>query len=251
MMESFQLTHRKFMDGECRPEVTQSLLSDAWDGKLAHHRIHFKQAWKDGMRAARRLLSGHLPRALRSVLGITQVASAIRSSIDDVESTAASEDKFLSDLGRWRQLLPGDSHAAFDHYADLLRDERPPSDAAWKEVHDAETLVYFQDLLAELLVHVGVSPPVKVAVDSALSSSATASDFPVDTTNAASPPTFVHCEAWQGSDDALDATVQDRPKHTTLAELALYSAGAIFALTLAYILRKLLPNMLPRLVLTL
>jgi hypothetical protein len=70
VMESFQLTHRKFMDGESRPEVTQGLLSDAWDGRLAHHQIHFRQAWKDGVQAARRLLSGHLPRELYSVLGV-------------------------------------------------------------------------------------------------------------------------------------------------------------------------------------
>jgi hypothetical protein len=94
------------------------------------HTANVKQAWTDVVTTAHRLLSGKLPRELHSVLGVAQLASAICSAMNDIDSPIASEDKFLSDLSRWRQLLPSESHAAFDCYANSLWDNRPPSDLA-------------------------------------------------------------------------------------------------------------------------
>jgi hypothetical protein len=104
--------------------------TEARDSPMGCHKSNPERAWKDGVVAAQGLLSGILPRELHSVLGVAQIASAIVCAMDDIDSPAASEEKFLSDLGRWRQLLPSDSHAAFDYYADMLWPNRPPSDLA-------------------------------------------------------------------------------------------------------------------------
>ena len=237
VMQSFQSTHRKLTDGRPTPRHT--------DCRTTHHLNNIHQAWKDGVDAAQQLLSGTLPRELHSVLGVTQVASAIRSALDDVDSATASEDRSLSDLGRWRQLLPSDSHAAFDHYADLLWDKRPPSDSAWKEVHDAEALVYFQDLLAELLSHVGPSSQETATADlsptpphvishpaSAVCASSTLA-LPADN------------EALPTVEHSVRSARQDDLKRSTFAEVVLYSAGAIFMLIMAYILRESPPSTLP------
>jgi hypothetical protein len=223
MMESFQSTHRKFMNGTHTQEHT--------DHQISQHQTNFKQAWRDGVAGAKQLLSGTLPRELHSVLGITQVASAIRSAVDDIDPAMASEDKFLSDLGRWRQLLPSDSHAAFDHYADLLWDKRPPSNSAWKKVHDAQTLVYFQDLLAELLSHVGSSPPERATINFA-------PDPPAPTSHPPSLSLPVHDEALPMVGNPVKGASKDYITQQSLMELALYSAGAIFALIVAFLLRK-------------
>jgi hypothetical protein len=125
-MDSFQSTHRKFIRSQYVSEhVSTPPSSKGWD-QFMNHQIDLKQAWNDGEAAAHRLLSGDLPRELHSVLGIAQLASAIRPAMDDVHASAALEETFLSDLNRWRQLLPSDSHAAFDYYADILWDNQPP-----------------------------------------------------------------------------------------------------------------------------
>jgi hypothetical protein len=195
--------------------------------------------------AAQELLSGTLPRELHSVLGIAQVADAIRSAVDDVDSAAASEDKFLSDLGRWRQLLPSDSHAAFDHYADLLWDKRPPSDSAWKEVHDAEALVYFQDLLAELLSHVGPSPQETATADVLSTPPHMISHPPSSASCSPSLALPADNEALPRVKNSVRSVRQDDLKRSSFAEVVLYSAGAIFMLILAFLLCKSRSVILP------
>jgi len=236
VIDSFRAKHCRFSRNA--PEDVNAATPDAWGSRMMRHQTNIKQAWKDGVVAARQLLSGSLPGELHSVLAVAQLASAIRSTMDDNDIPVASEEKFLSDLSRWRQLLPSNSHAAFDYYADLLWENRPPSDLAWSEYHDAETLVYFQDLLMEMLSHIESSPPKRNKLQFNPPSSEATKPAPIPSLYSPSPSTLVHDEALLDVSDATDTETPDERKLTNLAELVLYSAGAIFALILAYLLRK-------------
>jgi hypothetical protein len=233
VMEAFRSTHRKFT-----LHAQEHVDSNPTECQIMRHIASVKQAWKDGVDAAQRLLSGKLPRELHSVLGVTQLASAIRSAMDDIDSPIACKDKFLSDLIRWRQLLPSESHAAFDRYADSLWDNRPPSYLASKAPQDMDTLVYFQDLLADMLSHIESTQPEEVDPASALPPLDIVShsqDFP---THSPVSPIPTSPEVSPATIDSLDIPNEDDFKPSALADLALYAAGAIFALILAYILRK-------------
>jgi hypothetical protein len=236
VIASFRTTHYKFGD-QILEHMTWKTPEDR-NSRMTCHQVDPKQAWKDGVDAARRLLSGDLPRELHSVLGIAQLASAIRPALDDVDAPAASEDRFLFDLGRWRQLLPSDTHAAFDYYADLLWDNRPPSDTAWKEPHDAETLVYFQDLLMDMLSQIEASPPERTELESAPPSSDMTSYISVVAKSPLSSSKSTYDEGLPEVESALNSKDRDGPESKTFAELALYTAGAIFALILAFSLCK-------------
>jgi hypothetical protein len=236
VMEAFHLTHRKFTLHAL--ELMDSNPTECRSGQIMRHMASVKQAWKDGVDAAHRLLSGKLPRELHSVLGVAQLASAIRSAMDDIDSPIASEDKFLSDLSRWRQLLPFESYAAFDCYADSLWDNRPPSDLAWKTTQDVDTLVYFQDLLADMLSHIESTPPEEVDLGFApppLGVVSHSQDSPTHSPVSSIP---IPDQVSPATINNLDIPNEDDFKPSTLADLALYAAGAIFALILAYILRK-------------
>jgi hypothetical protein len=130
--------------------------------------------------------------------------------VDDLESSMTSRSRFLSDLGRWRQLLLHDAHTAFDYYADIMWDDRPSSSFFQNEPHDAETLAYFQDLLAEMLGY-----------------------FP-NTTN--------------GGAQTLDGRPMEISSQyeltqyelavSNLGEVVSYSTGTVFALLITFLLRK-------------
>ena len=248
VMEAFRSTHRKFTLHAL--EHMDSNPTECRSDQIMRHMASVKQAWKDGVDAAHRLLSGKLPRELHSVLGVAQLASAIRSAMDDIDSPIASEDKFLSDLSRWRQLLPSESHAAFDCYADSLWDNRPPSDLAWKTTQDVDTLVYFQDLLADMLSHIESTPPEEVDLASALPSLDVVTHSQDSPTHSPVSPIPIPPEVPPATINNLDIPNEDDFKPSTLADLALYAAGAIFALILAYILRKSPPSTLHKSALT-
>jgi hypothetical protein len=236
VMEAFHSTHRKFTVHAL--EHMDSKPTECRSGRIVRHTANVKQAWTDAITTAHRLLSGKLPRELYSVLGVAQLASAIRSAMDDPDSPMASEDKFLSDLSRWRQLLPLQSHAAFDFYADLLWYNRPPSDLAWKETQDMDTLVYFQDLLSEMLSHIESTPPEEVNLDSALPPLDVVSYSQDSPTHSPVSPLRIPNEVTPAFIDSLDILNEDDFKPSTLAEFTLFAAGAVFALILVYILRK-------------
>jgi hypothetical protein len=234
VMEVFQLTHLRLLGSQ----HMAFLPSKPWDNRIMDHQIHLKQAWKDGVSAVRQILSGTLPRELHSVLGAAQIASAIRSAMDDVDSPITSEVTFLSDLSRWRLLLPSDSHATFDYCANILWDNIPSPILAWKEPHDVETLVYFQDLLGEMLSHIQSPPPEPSKLPSVLPSSDAPSRPPTSSTHSPSSSEYASDEVLPGVEDTEELQTSDDCKRTPLTELVLYSAGAIFALILAFILRK-------------
>jgi hypothetical protein len=187
--------------------------------------------------AVRQILSGTLPRELHSVLGAAQIASSIRSAMDDVDSPITSEAIFLSDLSRWRLLLPSDSHAAFDYCTNMLWDNIPPPALTWKEPHDAETLVYFQDLLKEMLSHIESTPPERSELQNVLPSSDAPSNPPTFSTYSSNSSECASNELLPKM-DSENLQNPDDCKRTPLTELVLYSAGVIFALILAFILRK-------------
>lgn len=56
-MESFQLTHRRFLGSQHMSDYMSFLPSESWDNRIMDHQIHLKQAWKDGVSAARQILS--------------------------------------------------------------------------------------------------------------------------------------------------------------------------------------------------
>jgi hypothetical protein len=242
VMESFQLTHRKLLGGQQMSEYMSFLPSESWDNRIMDHQIHLKQAWKDGVSAVREILSGTLPRELHSVLGVTQIASAIRSAMDDVDSPITSEATFLSDLSRWRLLLPSNCHAVFDYCANMLWDNIPPPALAWKELHDAETLAYFQDLLEEMLSHIESPPPERSELQSVLPSSDAPTSPPAFSTHSQSSSECSSDQVLPEVEDTEELQNSDDYKRTPLTELVLYSAGAIFALILAFILRKFQPS---------
>jgi hypothetical protein len=237
VMNSFHDMHRKFRQHSIKTECSPQ---EGCDSRATLHLSDSKQAWRDSVSAARQLLSGTLPRELHSVLGIAQIASAVRSAIEDVDAPAASEERFLFDLGRWRQLLPSNSYAAFDYFADILWDNRPPSDLAWKDTYEMDTLVYFQGLLADMLLHIEYTPLKEVELESTIfpSGAASHSGIAEDPVSTSLVPDILPSEV----EDPRVISLQDEPKHTTLMELVLYSAGAIFALILMYILRKSPPS---------
>lgn len=235
MVESFQSTHRRFGESHGAPEDMELVpLGTAQRKRLVRHRTVLKQAWQDGMDAAFGILSGSLPRELHSVLGVAEVASGIRVAVDDIDSPIASEGKFLSDLSRWRQILPDDCHPAFDYYADLLWDHRPPLDSAWSKPPDAETLVYFQDLLAELLSYVELSVAQKTPCDATVSTSDLDLGLVAITTSFCSAlDEFESAESeYVGAEEQFEAVP------ATFTEVVLYSAGAIFGLIIVFLLRK-------------
>lgn len=237
-MESFRSTHSKFTRDS--PEPISILPTEAWGSPIWCHKTYHKQAWRDAVAAAHQLLSGTLPRELHSVLGVAQLASAIRCATDDIDSPTISAEKFLSDLGRWKQLVPSDSQAAFDYYADILWDNRPPSDLAWKDYQDAETLCYFQDLLVEMLSHIGSSPLETAKVESGLPVPDAMLCSPCITIE--HPTSLAPVPDWEASRvETLLGTLPHVPKQTTLGELVLFSAGAIFAMILTYLMRKSRP----------
>jgi hypothetical protein len=236
VMRSFIATHCKFSNQT--PEHTNLVPLEALDRRIICHQTHPKQAWSDGVNAAQRLLSGHLPRDLHSVLGIAQLASAIRNAMDDIDLPAASEDKFLCDLSRWRLLLPIDSHAAFDSYTDMLWGKRPTPDVAWCGYPDMVTLSYFQDLIAELLSHVGSLPPGNQDHENNPPSPVTVLHPPTVATHSPSFPQAVHPEALPRNGEATIIAVQHEPELASPMELALFSAGAIFGLIMAFLLRE-------------
>jgi hypothetical protein len=212
MLESFKVTHRKLTDVPCIPEqiAMESPHVDHRERLSRRHLTDYKRAWRDGMAATRLFLRGSLPRDLRSVLGIAQVSSAIGTALDDLESSMISESRFLSDLGRWRQLLPSDAHATFDYYADIMWDERPSSDLLENEPHDAETLAYFQNLLVEMLGYFPSATP---------DGAQTLDGHPMEI-----PPQH---ELTQYGLSVMN-----------LGEVVLYSTGAIFALLTTFLSRK-------------
>jgi hypothetical protein len=235
VMDSFRTTHCKF--GDRTLEQTR-IASEDCNSRMTCHQFDHKQAWKDGVGAAQRLLSGDLPRELHSVLGVAQLASAIRPAMDDVDMLAASEETFLSDLNRWRHLLPSDSDAAFDYYADMLWDDRPPSDLAREVPHDTETLVYFQDLLAEMLSHIEYSPPKQDEVESTSSQSDQMSHPSPVVTRSPSSSSPMPNKGLSGVGNLVETATQDELQRVDIAELSLYLAGVIFALILAFLLCK-------------
>jgi len=158
--------------------------------------------------------------------------------MNDIDSPVASKERFLCDLSRWRQLLPSDFHAAFDYHADMLWDNRPPSDTAWQKSHDAETLVYFQDMLAEMLSHIECSPPERAKLECALPSPDKASHVSSVATPSPDLSVLAREEVLHEVETMMELPSHDNSERTTLAEFVLYSAGAIFALILAYLLRK-------------
>jgi len=236
VMDSFQMRHCRFVQHAL--DQMSFVPQQLWNNRILRHTINIKQAWKDGVDAAQRLLSGTLPRQLHSVLGVAQLASAIRSAMNRIESPVASEERFLCDLSRWRQLLPSDFHAAFDYHADMLWDNRPPSETAWQESHDAETLVYFQDMLAEMLSHIECSPPERAKLGCALPPPGKASRVSSVATPSLDLSGLARGEALHEDETMMELPSHDNSKHTTLSEFSLYSAGAIFALILAYLLSK-------------
>jgi hypothetical protein len=248
VMEAFHVTHRKFTLHAL--EHVDSGPTECRSGRIVRHTANVKQAWTDAVTTAHRLLSGKLPRELHSVLGVAQLASAICSAMNDIDSPIASEDKFLSDLSRWRQLLPSESHASFDCYANSLWDNRPPSDLAWEVHHDTETLLYFQDLLAEMLSHIEFMPPGEVDLASALPPLDLVSHSQDIPTHSSVSPIPIFHEASPAVMDDLDIPNEDDLKPSTLAEFTLFAVGAIFALIMAYILRKSPPPTLHKSALT-
>lgn len=245
MMESFQSTYRKFTQS-CDASGIMNLVPEDNCKKFLNHRSHSKQAWQDGMDAALGLLSGTLPRELHSVLGIAQIASAIRAAIDDIDSPMASEGKFLSDLSRWRQILPSNLQPAFDHYADLLWETRPSSDVAWEKPQDADVLVYFQDLLAEMLRLIELPESESNVDEPGPSSSNLVSECPVIASSSSGLSTpFLAASSSTFDEHTVEMACCVEPVPVTLAEVVLYSAGAIFGLIMAYLLRKSSPAQFP------
>jgi hypothetical protein len=240
MLESFKATHRKLVESNHVVERTGVAVPVAEDGaKFSQHRTGFKFAWRDGMNAAQQILHGILPRELHSVLGVAQLASAIRAATDDIELPAASESKFLSDLSRWRQLLPNDAHAAFDFYADTMWENRPPSGLAWKDPHDAGTLVYFQDLLVEMFALIEFSPPERTTPDQTPDFSDIPLLTPSSATDLSTLPSPVHDHAQSAARNPVeDVPSQDEHMPTTIGEVVLFTSGAIFALILTFFLRE-------------
>lgn len=194
-----------------------------------HHQADLKQAWQDGVAAVQQLPSVNLPREVHSVLGIAQLASAIRSTMDEINSPETSEDKFPSDLSRWRPLLPSDSYAAFDYYTDLLWGHRPPSDTGWRNFH------WFTSETAKLS-YVEASHFEEPELESTLPpSDETSHPLIFETTLLLEP---VPDKIPSGDENLMGDLSQDEPKLTAAAKLVLYSVGAIFALIMAYPLRK-------------
>jgi hypothetical protein len=240
VLESFRNTHRKLTDNNSTPKRMDMVASDVDESafwSLLRHTTDFKHAWKDGMGAARHILRGTLPRKLHSVLGVAQVASAIRAAVCDVDSPIASKNKFLADLGRWRQLLPSDSHTAFDYYADVMWDDRPCSDLAWREPHDAETLVYFQDQVAEMLALIDCSSSERTTSEQTPRSPDIISKASDIATTLPTLPNPVPDQVQFVKTMSAELPDQDACMPATLGEIVLYTAGAIFALILTFLLR--------------
>ena len=235
MLESFRITHRKLAHVK---HISCWSFDAEYRAKILRHVTDFKHAWRNGMRAARQLLRGTLSRELHTVLGVAQLASAIRNAVDYIDLPVASEGKFLADLGRWRQLLPSRSHEAFDYYADVMWDTRPPSNLAWREPHDAETLVYFQDQLKKMLSLMELSPFERATPKLTFQSSNTVSDSPSIATTLSSLPDPMPDQIRVTQAMPVEISSQDEPMPMTPGEVVLYSAGAIFALILTLLLRK-------------
>jgi hypothetical protein len=239
VLQSFKATHRKLEDINHTSTQTEVAALDAGNrARVLRHLADSKHAWRNGMSAARQVLRGTLPRELHTILGVTQLASAIRAAVDDIDSPFASESKFLADLGRWRQLLPSSSHEAFDYCADIMWDYRLPSDLAWSELQDVETLVYFQDQLSEMLSLIESSPLEVATPELTICSSDTFSHAPSIVSTLPSRPNSINDQIQPVEAMPAGVSTQDEPMPLTLGEVVLYSAGAIFALILTFLMRK-------------
>jgi hypothetical protein len=103
---------------------------------------------------------------------------------------------------------------------------------------NAETLVYFQDQLSEMLSLIESSPPEVATPELTLHSSDTVSNSPSVASTLPIFPDSMHDQAQPAEAMPVEISSQDAPMPMTLGEVVLYSAGAIFALILTFFMRK-------------
>jgi len=251
LVASFRATHSKFAAEEDPNQLLQyhGPVEQEIRKALRTHRKCYWQAWRDGMDALYEVFAGTLPTTLKGVLGIAQVASAMRGALEDPDSPIASHDKLVADLKRWKAGLELSTQAAFDHYVEVLFDERLSGDTGPLDVLDPDTLAYYQDMLATLFLNSGFSNDEMEAFDSVPPpvSSPELDVFPVtaepqsfnshDVTMLPKPPDCAHSQHEISEPSSAGTSDSQALTPSLPIEVAEIAAGVIFGLITAYLLR--------------
>jgi uncharacterized C2H2 Zn-finger protein len=162
LVQSFQRTHEKLATAFASRSAAR--LPHAIIDLLGTHATSDRQAKNDGFEAVKALFEGRLPspRDLRGVLGLAQVASAMRDVIINSglssDSELASREKFLNDLGWLTHLLHEDLQAAYQSCILVMWDkcDWPPTTWLDDSSERDSLLVYFQELFGNFQVVSGM-----------------------------------------------------------------------------------------------
>jgi hypothetical protein len=152
-VQSFQNRHEK-LAAASEQDFPDRYGVDWFTTFVGDHAKVYRKAKKDGFAAVKNIFRGRLPsrRDIRAVLGMAQVASAMRDVLvfNDAtcDSQLASHDKFLNDLDRLSFLLEPGYRRTYNRCTDLMWDKKDRPSTDWLDVlaNREDLLSYFQDL---------------------------------------------------------------------------------------------------------
>ena len=190
----------------------------------------YHDAKRDGFTAVDNLFEGNLPRSsdLKGVLGLAQVASAMRDVIADHKASKktrlVSREEFGNDLDRLRCLLHGSLLSTWDACTSVMWNKDGRSSVNWLGEHQdrVATVSYFQGLFDMFLASSRMS---STNLDSDLDC-----QYPQDVVKNSGYP-----EIDLDDCDALTPTLDLRSKSSYM-QFAFIAAGAIFGLLLAFLI---------------
>ncbi|OCL03979.1 hypothetical protein AOQ84DRAFT_381079 [Glonium stellatum] len=123
----------------------------------------YRNIWKEGVPAMRKLISGRLPHGLREIMSCLQVADAMRlagsnRNIYGEDMAECSREEFVNDLTRWGSLLSQDEQSLFDEIISAVWEKgSDPLDSPFIPADLGDTLSYFQKLVANIISQAGIS----------------------------------------------------------------------------------------------
>ena len=228
LYRSFRGTHEKLAAASASdlPDLVPTTLFDL----LGTHAASYRQAKSDGFEAVKALFQGQLPspRDLRGVLGLAQVASAMRDVLVDSgpssDSELASLEKFLNDLDRLTHLLDRDLQPAFEYSTLVMWEKQDRAPSNWlDEVADRDDLLlYFQGLFDEFQSVSGMG--VSSRDDCSTSASALM---------AGKSKTYTGTSLESGQ---FEWSALDLQRRSTATQVMFLATGAIFGLLLAFLI---------------
>ena len=148
LRENFVRMHSEFLDRCSSPDASSRLSTFVEEMGTA------QRIWKKGFESIRRLLNNQLPSSLQEVFSCVQISCSMRSCLDETtfSENAEANDGFLTDLDRWRYMVPCYDQCVYDEISRVAwgkSGEMTPLYTDWRKEQD--TLQYFQKLMTSLI----------------------------------------------------------------------------------------------------